>query len=125
MLRRKCYLYVITSLRNSCIITFLKKYRSNYQRCRSSHRRCSIKKVVFKISETSQENPCVEAFFNKVAGLDPASFLKKKLQHKCFPVKFAKLLRTPILKNICKRLLLEVFYKKAVLKNFAIFIGRK
>ena len=40
-------------------------------------------------------------------------------------MKFAKLLRTPILKNICKRLLLEVFYKKAVLKNFAMFIGRK
>ena len=29
-----------------------------------------------------------------------------KLQHRCFPVKFAKLLRTPILKNIWKRLLL-------------------
>ena len=29
------------------------------------------------------------------------------------------------MKNICKRLLLEVFYKKAFLKNFAIFTGRK
>ena len=28
-----------------------------------------------------------------------------KLQQGCFPVKFAKFLRTPILKNICKRLL--------------------
>ena len=30
-----------------------------------------------------------------------------KPQHKCFPVKFAKFLRTPILKNICKWLLLS------------------
>ena len=34
--------------------------------------------------------------------------LTKRLQHRCFPVKFAKLLGTPILKNICKRLLLFV-----------------
>ena len=73
--------------------------------------------MFLKILKTSQENPCVEAFFNKVAGLDPASFLKRQLQHKCFPVKFAKLLRTPTLKNIYKRLLLEVC-KKAILKNF-------
>ena len=30
------------------------------------------------------------------------------LQNRCFPVKYAKFLRTPILKNICKRLLLLV-----------------
>ena len=28
-------------------------------------------------------------------------YLKKTLSHRCFPVKFAKFLRTPILKNIC------------------------
>ena len=64
----------------------------------------------------------LKSFLNKVVGLQPVSLLKKRLQHKGFPVKFAKLLRTPILKNISKRLLLEV-YKKAVLKNFAIFAG--
>ena len=34
------------------------------------------------------------------------NFIKKRLEHKCFPVKFAKFLRTPILRKICKRLLL-------------------
>ena len=34
------------------------------------------------------------------------NFIKKKLQHRCFPVKFAKILRTSILKNICEELLL-------------------
>ena len=30
---------------------------------------------------------------------------------KCFPVKIGEYLRTPILKNICKRLLLELFWR--------------
>ena len=32
-------------------------------------------------------------------------FIKLRLQHRCcFPVKFVKFLKTPILKNICERL---------------------
>ena len=34
------------------------------------------------------------------------SFIKKRLQQWCFPVKFTKFLRTSILKNICERLIL-------------------
>ena len=37
----------------------------------------------------------LESLFNKVAGLKACSFIKTRLQHKCFPVKFAKFLRTP------------------------------
>ena len=33
-------------------------------------------------------------FFYKVAGLRPLTSLKKRLWHSCFPVNFAKLLRT-------------------------------
>ena len=33
-------------------------------------------------------------FFNKVAGLKACKFITKGLQHRCFPVKFAKFLRT-------------------------------
>ena len=33
-------------------------------------------------------------------------FIKKRLKHRYFPVKFVKDLRTPILKNSCERLLL-------------------
>ena len=39
-------------------------------------------------------------------GLRPATLLKKRIWHRCFPVNFAKFLRTLILKNSCKRLLL-------------------
>ena len=37
--------------------------------------------------------------FNKVAGLRPATLLKKRLRHRCFPVDFPKFLRTPSLQN--------------------------
>ena len=33
--------------------------------------------------------------FNKVAGLRPATLLKKRLRNRCFPVNFSKFLRTP------------------------------
>ena len=36
------------------------------------------------------------------------NFIKRRLQHRCFPVKFAKFLRT-VLKNICERPLLNLF----------------
>ena len=38
--------------------------------------------------------------------LRPATLLKKRLWHSCFPVKFAKLPRTPFLQNTSERLLL-------------------
>ena len=39
------------------------------------------------------------------------NFIKKRLQHRCFLVNIAKFLRTPILKNICERLLLNFSHK--------------
>ena len=36
------------------------------------------------------------------------NFIKNRLQQRCFPIKFAKYLRTPVLKNICQRLLLDL-----------------
>ena len=36
----------------------------------------------------------LESVFNKVAGLQACKFVKKRLQHRCYLVKFAKFLRT-------------------------------
>ena len=36
----------------------------------------------------------LESLLNKVAGPDEHNFIKKRLQHRCFPLKFAKFLRT-------------------------------
>ena len=47
---------------------------------------------------------CQSIFFNKVAGLRPATSLKKRLWHRCFPVNFDNFLRTPVLQNTSGRL---------------------
>ena len=39
---------------------------------------------------------CQNLFFNKVAGLRPATLLKKRFWHRCFHVNFTKFLRKPI-----------------------------
>ena len=41
--------------------------------------------------------------------LRPATLLKKRLWHRCFPVNFAKFLRTPFFQNTSGRLLLYFF----------------
>ena len=46
--------------------------------------RCSVKKVFLEISQNSQGSTCARV-----------SFLIKRLWHSCFPVNFAKFLRTP------------------------------
>ena len=42
--------------------------------------------------------------------LRPATLLKKRLWHRCFPVNFAKFSRTPFLQNTSGRLLLKSTY---------------
>ena len=61
-----------------------------------------------KLSKFHRETSVLESLFNKVAGFQAFNFIKKTLQHRCFPVKFAKFLRTRLLKNTCKRLLLNL-----------------
>ena len=41
----------------------------------------------------------LEFIFNKVAGFQARNFIKKRLQHRCFSVKFAKSLRASYLQN--------------------------
>ena len=76
---------------------------------RSSHRRCCIRKLFLKILQYPQETPVLESIFKKVADLQTCNFIKKRPQHRCFPVNIAKFLILPILKNICKRLLFNFF----------------
>ena len=57
---------------------------------RSSRPEVFCKKVFFEISQNSQENTCA-----RVSLLRPATSLKKRLRHRCFPVNVVKFLRTP------------------------------
>ena len=73
-------------------------------KCRRSHQRRSIKKVLLKIFAIFIGKQLRWSLFL----IKSQKFVKKRLQQKCFPVSLAKFLRTLILKNNCERLLLEI-----------------
>ena len=63
---------------------------------RSSHQSCSLRKSVLgNFANILGKHFCQSLFFNKVADLNPATLLKKRLLQRCFPVIFVKFLRTP------------------------------
>ena len=68
-------------------------------------RSCSVKKVFLEISPNSQENICARVSF--WINLQTATLLKKRLWHRCFPVNFAKFLRTPFVTELFLWLLLS------------------
>ena len=91
--------------------------------------------MFLKISQNSQENRCVGVFFlinlqtlyslgnhqktYDFKGNRRSKTLFKRLQHRCFPVNIAKFLRTPILKNICERLLPKGVLQKKLLRQIS------
>ena len=81
-----------------------------FQTSKAVAQRCSVKKVSLEISQNSQEYICARAFFYKVAGLRPATLLKKRLWHWCFPANFTKFLRKPFSQNTSP-LVTETFNK--------------
>ena len=44
----------------------------------------------WKFHKIHRKTPVPEAFFNKVAGLRPATLLKKRFGYRCFPANFVK-----------------------------------
>ena len=68
--------------------------------------RCSVNKMFLEIAQNSQENTCQGFFFNKVAVLRPASLLKRRLWHRCFPVNFVQFIGAPFSIEHLWRLLL-------------------
>ena len=72
----------------------------------SSHRMCSVKKEFLKFRKFHRKHLRWSPF-NKIAGLQACNVIKTMLQHRYFLWNLQYLLRVPILKNICKRLLLE------------------
>ena len=74
---------------------------------RSSLPEVFCKKAVLRnFAKFTGKHLCQSLLSNKVAGLRPATLLKKRLGHSCFPVNFAKFLRAPFLKEHPRWLLL-------------------
>ena len=83
---------------------------------RSNHRRCSVKELVLRsFAKFTGKHLCQRLFFNKVAGL------RMNLWHSCFPVNFAKFLRTPFSLNTSGRLVLQLTKRRNLIDlNFNV-----
>ena len=66
------------------------------------------KGVLQNFSKFTGKYLCQTLFFNKVTGLRPATVLKKRLWHRCFPLNFEKILRTLFFVEHLRRRLLKV-----------------
>ena len=67
---------------------------------RSSRQEVFCKKGVPRnLAKFKGKHFCQSLFFNKVADLRPATLLKRRLWHMCFPLYFTKFLRTTFLQN--------------------------
>ena len=78
------------------------------------------KKMFLEILRNSQENTCVNLFFNEVAGLKSATLLKKETPTQVFYCEFWKLLRKPFLQYICWRHLLIFLRKEYMVQHSEI-----
>ena len=110
-------------------------------------RRCSVKKLLLEISQNSQENTCARTSFliklqlfsihccfpsfqlcrvlgeqpfsniEEARTFQPATLLKKRLWHMCFPVNFAKFLTTSFFIKHLWWLLLLIYKSLTALKK--------
>ena len=82
--------------------------------------RCFVKKQFLEISQNSQESTCVRISFLinlQERDLKPTTLLRKRVWHRCYPVNFAKFLRTSFLtEHLCWMIIIRViqnFYFKS------------
>ena len=92
------------------------------EKFRSSHKRCSIKKVFLKISQNPQENTCARVSFLKKLQAAPATLLKNTLAQ-VFSCEFCEFFKNTFLQNTPGRLLgsvqaLETMGKLKVINGY-------
>ena len=84
----------IARIKEMFALEFLRVFYCTF---RSSLSEMFCKKGVLRnTAKFTGKHLCKSLFFNKVAGMRPATLLKKRLWHRSFPVNFAKFLRTPL-----------------------------
>ena len=72
-----------------CVFNFYKQSFADVLQNKCSWKFCKLHRKTLKS----------ESLFNKVPGLKACNFIKKRLRHRCFPVKFAKCLQYLFLQN--------------------------
>ena len=73
------------------------KIKYYYHNAEAVVQRCSAEKLFFEISQNSQENTGARVSILIKFQAWPATLLKKRFWRGCFPVNFAKVLKTPFL----------------------------
>ena len=63
--------------------------------------------VLKNLANFTRKTSVLESLFKKTGGLKAWRFIKKRLQHKCFPVNFHKFLKTPFFTEHLRWLLLK------------------
>ena len=82
---------------NPCCGWLLKNQRPELTKNAETATGVFYKKVVFKnFAKLKEKIFCRSLFLNKFSVIQPATLLKKKLQHRCFLVNFAKCLKNTI-----------------------------
>ena len=57
---------------------------------RTSYSQMSFEIGILKVCNIQRKKPVLESLFSKVANLETYKFIKKRLQHRCFPVNIFK-----------------------------------
>ena len=96
---RKRFLDDVDKRDRECLLLIQPIRSFSHSILRSSCPEVLYNRLFLKISQNSQESTCVGVSFHKVAGLRPATLLKKRFRHGCFPEYFVNFSRTMFLQN--------------------------
>ena len=95
---------------------------------RNSRSQMFYKVIVLKnFAKVTEKLLCRSFCFNKVAGLQAGTLLRKRFRQRCFPMNFVKYLRTPILLLLKKKKKSNnpKRYKKVLHKKKCLFRYKK
>ena len=84
------------------------------------HSTMELFREIFNFCKIHKETLVLESHFNKVTGLYPATSLKERTPTQVFSGEFCEILKTPILQNTSRRLLLlygKKFQINKIVKN--------
>ena len=81
------------------------------------------KSCSWKFCNIHRKTTVLESLFHKVTDPLACNFIKKRLRKRRFPVNIAQILRTPNLKIICERLLLNniIYYPRIKIKIWQLW----
>ena len=103
-----CFQFVVAMVRNEMLLLLIST--------RSSHQRCSLRKGIIIT---------FRKFHRKTPGTEGCNFIKKRPNRRCSPVKFAKFLRTVVLKNICGWLLLSHWILEIIIISWKMEVKKR